>query len=368
VKACLETFVISGIARRIALLALCTFLVSCRSSHTTSHADAKDRESVKQGFESASAALNDIPNGSTTVFSEARFDFGEVLSGAIVEHDFALCNRGAASKVIEKVSMTPPLLVTKMPHAVASGAEGQIHFKLDTTDLEGKFEGTILVFLNDPAQPEVHLAFSGHVVPPIELSPRPAFFVAGQRGKGNQADIEIVNHESEPLRVEEVKHQTDRFTTHLEIVTPGQHYRLTLALKPGGPGGRAADTILVKTSSKKMPVLKVGANTFLYERVHTFPDAVEFGRLRAGDAGQAAVTMMIHQEGGTDFKARLSTDIPGVGLKAERGPERNSYQVEITLVPERIRVGTINGSIFIDTNDREFPRISVPVNGQIVEH
>ena len=135
----METFVISGIARRIALLALCTFLVSCRSSRVTSNADAKDPESVKQGFKSASAALNDMPNGSTAVFPEVRFDFGEVLSGAIVEHDFALSNRGATPTVIEKVSMTPPLLVTKMSHAVASGAEGQIHFKLDTTDLEGKF-------------------------------------------------------------------------------------------------------------------------------------------------------------------------------------------------------------------------------------
>jgi len=360
--------VISGSACRITLLALCPFLVSCRSSHVTSHADAKDPESVKQGSKSASAALNDIPNRSTTVFPEERFDFGEVLSGAIVEHDFALSNHGAAPTVIEKVSMTPPLLVTKMPHAIAPGAEGRIHFNLDTTDLDGKFEGTILVFLNEPAQPEVHLAFSGHIVPPIELSPRPAFFVAGQRGKGNQADMEIVNHEAEPLRVEEVKHPTDRFTTHLKTVKPGQHYRLTLALKPGGPGGRAADTILIRTSSKRTPVLKVVANTFLYERVHTFPDAVEFGRLRADDAGHAAVTMMIHQEGGTDFEARLSSDIPGLGLKAERGPKGNSYQVEITLVAERIRVGTINGSIFIDTNDREFPRISVPVNGQIVEH
>ena len=73
-------------------------------------------------------------------------------------------------------------------------------------------------------------------------------------------------------------------------------------MKPGGPGGRGVDTIVIRTSSKRMPVLKVAANTYLYERVHTFPDVVDFGKLRAGDAGHATVILMIHQEGGTDFR------------------------------------------------------------------
>ncbi len=113
----------------------------------------------------------------------------------------------------------------------------------------------------------------------IELSPQPAFFVAGQRGRSNRAGIEIVNHEPVPLRIEKIEHPVERFTTQLETMKPGQRYRLTLALKPDGPGGRAADTILMRTSSKRMPVLKVAANTYLYERVHAFPDVVDFGKL-----------------------------------------------------------------------------------------
>jgi hypothetical protein len=255
-----------------------------------------------------------------------------------------------------------------MPHDVAPGAEARIHFKLDTSNLEGKFEGTILVYLNDPALPQARLSFSGHVVPAIELSPRPAFFVAGQRGQGNRAAIEIVNHESEPLTVEKIEHPAaQRFTTQLEALKPGQRYRLTLALRPDGPGGRAADTILIRTSSKRMPVLKVGANTYLYERVHAFPDLVDFGTWRANEAGGAAITLMIHQEGGSDFKAQLSSDVPGLSLKAERGPKKDRYQVEITLLSEKVRVGPMKGSIVIDTNDAEFPRVIVPVSGQIVD-
>jgi hypothetical protein len=323
-------------------------------------AGEQDSGTVKQGFASRGVTPK-------AVFSDARFDFGEVLSGAVVEHDFVVDNQGSAPMLIEKVSMTTPLLVTQMPHQVAPGAEGRIHFKLDTLSLEGKFEGTILVSLNDPVLPQARLAFSGRITPVIELSPRPAFFVTGQRGQGNRAGLEIVNHESEPLTIEKIEHPAGRFTTQLETLKRGQCYRLTLALKPDGPGGKASDTILIKTSSKRMPVLEVGANTYLYERVHTFPDVVDFGTWHVGDSGHAGVILMIHQEGGTDFKVQLSTDVPGLSLKSERGPQGDRYQAEVSLSLERIPVGSMKGSIFIDTNDAQFPRVIVPVSGQIVE-
>ena len=370
-ETCLETLVISRATRQIGFLVLCTMCASCGSQQPTLPAKAANLEMANRNSAlpvvEPNLTLNTESNSSNAPFPETHFDFGETLSGALVEHDFAIRNHRTTPMVIEKVSMTTPLLVTGMPHEVAPGTEAKIHFKLNTENLEGNFEGAILVSLNDPAQPEARLTFSGRIVPPVQLSPRPAFFVAGQRHHGNHADIEIVNHEPTPLHIENIQHGLDRFTTHLETVTPGQRYRLTLALKPDGPVGRATSAIVLRTSSKKMPLIKVGANTYLYEKVHAFPDAVEFGRLRASDVASTAMTMMIHQEGGTDFQARLSSDIPGLSFKLVRGANGNSYQVEIILVPERLQIGAMKGSIFIDSNDREFPRVTVPVSGQIVE-
>jgi hypothetical protein len=84
-----------------------------------------------------------------------------------------------------------------------------------------------------------------------------------------------------------------------------------------------------------MPVLTVGANTYLYERVHSFPDVVDFGTWRAAAVGGATMTLMIHQEGGSGFKAQLSSDVPGLSFKSERGPKGDQYQVEITLVSRK---------------------------------
>jgi len=317
------------------------------------------------------AASREAPKA---VFRETHFGFGRTLHGSVVEHDFWLKNEGSATLRIERAIMTPPLVVTRIPRELASGGEGLIHFKLDTATLAGPFKGQIRVFLNDPNTPEADLDFAGVVIPPVEISPLPAFFVSGLRGRRASASDEIINHEAEPLRILKIEHPRERFTTVLETLQPGQRYKLTLTLKPDALAGRNSDLITVTTSSKAQPVLKIAANTFLHERVYTFPDSVELGAVPLAQIRKnpeilslLSQTLMIYQEQGSDFKVQLSTDVPGVTLKSERGPKGDRYQVKIALVPEKVRVGPVKGSIVIGTNDPKFPRIVVPVSGQIVD-
>jgi hypothetical protein len=169
------------------------------------------------------------------------------------------------------------------------------------------------------------------------------------------------------LVLEKIEHPTERFTTELETLEPGQRYRLTLTLKPDGPSGRAADTILIRTSSKTLPSLKVAANTYLYEKVHTSPQILDFGTLHAADAGREALTLMIYREGGSDFQVKLSSDVPPLDLKYERGPKGDRYQATISLDPAKVKAGPLNGLLFIDTSDPSFPRLTVPISGRILE-
>jgi hypothetical protein len=261
------------------------------------------------------------------VFQETRFDFGRAMYGSVVEHDFRVKNEGSAALKIVKASMTPPLLVTRMPRELAPGGEGLIHFKLDTAALRGPFKGQITVFLNDADLPEADLSFEGVVIPPVEVSPLPAFFVASLRGKAASASLEIINHEPQPLHIVKIEHARERFTTDLKTLQPGQRYKLTLILKADGPSGRRTEPITVETSSDAQPTLEITANTFLHERVYTFPDSVDLGaipisqiRKNSGLLSMLAQTLMVYQEGGSDFRATVRTDLPGLKLKWERGP------------------------------------------------
>jgi len=300
------------------------------------------------------------------VFRQTRFEFGQVLSGVVVERDFVVKNEGGAPLVIQKIAMTTPLLVTRQTNEVAPGEEGTIHFKLDTASLVGKFQGAIVVFLNDPALPQAPLVFEGTVVPAIELSPIPAFFVAGLRGRGGQSAIEIINHEAEPLQIVRVEHPTDRFTTQVETLEDKRRYRLTLSLKPDGPGGRNTEEIVIATSSKRMPTFRIAANTYLFERVRTFPDGVDFGTVHVSDPRYPLQTLMIYKADGADFQVRVSTDVEACRLQSERGPQGDRYQVTVSLVGDGLKTGPINGSITIETNEPQFPKLMVPVSGLVL--
>jgi len=307
------------------------------------------------------------------VFSETNFRFERVLAGAVVEHDFVLKNAGSEPVRIIGVQLTSPLLVTSMPASVDPGNEGRIRVKLDTSGLRGHFPGAIRVSLNGLSSADVDLGFEGDIVPSIEVSPVPAFFLGSRRGELRQASLEIINHEPEPLRVGEPRHPTDRFSTKLETLEDGRRYRLTLFLKPDGPGGRHSEPIELTTSSRNQPELTIVANTLLRERVYAFPDAVDFGTIRLRDVSRdpqllqrLAQTLMVYQFGGTNFDVQIRPTLPQVVVVSERGPQGDRYQNTVSLKRDQLHTGPLRGSILIHTNDAQFPELVVPVVGTIV--
>jgi Protein of unknown function (DUF1573) len=145
-------------------------------------------------------------DGAGVIFPETAFDFGRVVRGALIEHAFIVRNEGTSPVRVLRASMTPPLLATRMPGVISPGTTAHITTRLDTTQLQGAFQGELLVHLDDPARPEVALSFEGEVVSTVEVAPMVAVFVVGQRGRGASSSVELINHEAEPLQILDVQH------------------------------------------------------------------------------------------------------------------------------------------------------------------
>ena len=308
------------------------------------------------------------------LFLESSHNFGSVRAGSVVEHDFVLKNQGQSTVRVQRVLLTSPMVVTRMQALTPPGGENRIRVKLDTTGLKGHFEGKVGVVFNDDAAPEAVLGFEGEIAPVIEFLPwGPVFFVGARRGEAREQAIEIINRQPEPIEILKVTHSTERFTTRLDTIEPGRRFRLTLSVKPDGPGGRHSEPILITTSSPSLPTVTVTANTLLVERVYTFPDTVDFGVFRMSDIKKTpdlleriAQTLMVYQYGGTDFRIEIRSDLPFLAVQTERGPQGDRYQNTVKLLREQIRPGPIRGSLLIKTNDVEFPSLVVPVTGEIV--
>ncbi|HET9023467.1 MAG TPA: hypothetical protein VFN64_02780, partial [Burkholderiaceae bacterium] len=281
---------------------------------------------------------------------------------------------GTAPLRIERVLLTPPLRLDSMGAQIAPGTDATLRVTLDPAKLSGHFAGHVVVYTNDPAAPEVVLSIGAEVIPPIELAPVAAFFLAGVRGRDAVTWIDIVNHEDWPIELAAPHHSPTHFTSRVETIEPGQRYRLWIALKSDGPVGKHQEEITVATSSKSVPVLTIPANTLLRERVYTFPEAVDLGALplaaiRANPhlPQQNAQVLMVYQSDGRDFRISATSDIPGLSIRTERAASGDRHQLTIALDPARpLAAGVIQGTIVIDTNDPEFPTVRVPVSGALL--
>ncbi|HYG67098.1 MAG TPA: DUF1573 domain-containing protein, partial [Anaeromyxobacteraceae bacterium] len=299
-------------------------------------------------------------------------DFGEVVGGRPVEHVFRVASPGAAPARITRVVLTPPLVVSRLPASIPAGGDVALPVRLDTTKVEGAFEGRIAVFLEGVDEP-IALGLRGTIVRPVEIAPRPFVVLGAIRGDEKESSVELVSHEAEPFRVERIESASQRLTTRLETVEPGRRYRLHVALRRDAPAGRAHERILVHTSSSAAPLLHVGALVNVHERVYTFPDAVDLGAIRAAELARdpdaparLAQTLMVYQAGGTRFDARFRSAVPGLTVTAERGPNGDRWQATVRLSGPRAP-GPISGTIVVETNDPAVPRLEVPVTGTILD-
>lgn len=301
------------------------------------------------------------------------YDFGKISMEAPMEHTFQFRNETPELLQIKNVQLTPPLVVTKMSSRIAPGDKGYVTVRLQQPREKGEFEGSIVVnFKDEQVKPQVFSAV-GELVAAIEFDPFAAFYISTQRGEGKTASIEISNHEAEPFDIVNVLYTSWRFTTDMQTLEPGRRFRLTLRMKPEAPAGRATDEITLVTTSRDHPFLKVQANTNVNERVYAFPGEIDFetinvsllkARIETPSAFFQSLT--VYQNGGADFQIRsVETDVPFLRLTTTQGRLKDRGAIGIEIIPEKLRAGTVKGSIVIATNDPQFPRLVIPVKALI---
>ena len=77
---------------------------------------------------------------------------------------------------------------------------------------------------------------------------------------------------------------------------------------------------------------------------------------------------MIYQEGGNDFRISATTDVPFLNASTSQAQLKDRYEVRLSVVPERLKAGPTTGVLVIDTNDPEFPRLTIPITAIIEDN
>jgi hypothetical protein len=289
-----------------------------------------------------------------------------------VGHVFQFRNNTKETLEAAHINVTPPLAVPNISARVLPGELGMLRFSLGEPRPVGDYEGFIEVLFKNPGVSNITFEVTGKITPRIEVKPFPSFFVSTGRGHPKEASLRIINHDAQPLEINAIECPSARFSLRLATNQPGQVYTLFLRLAGAGISGRMAERITLHTSNPKEPELLIGASTFIHERVHTFPEDLDFGdmdkaRVRTDINLRKTLTqvLMVYQDDGTNLQVTAKSDLPFLTTRAESAPAGNQVQVEVGINPEELPSGDFRGRLELLTNDREFPRLEISVRGHV---
>ena len=77
---------------------------------------------------------------------------------------------------------------------------------------------------------------------------------------------------------------------------------------------------------------------------------------------------MVYQEGGNDFRISAATYVPFLNASTSQAQLKDRYEVRLYAVPERLKAEPTTGVLVIDTNDPEFPRLTIPITATIEDN
>jgi len=205
----------------------------------------------------------------------------------------------------------------------------------------------------------------------VEFVPFRGVVVATEQGTTGVSSIEIVNRQTQPLEITGIEDSSTRFTALVETVEAGRRYRLSVTFDTKGQHGKVAEWLHLETNRDR---LSIPVHTEVIPRVYAFPKSVDMGKFSISDirgnpqtARTAAQILMVYRKNTPDFEIEVSSNILFLNIKSEQGPQGDRWENTLWLDPERVQPGDFSGTIVIETNDPEVPKLEVPVSGVLLD-
>lgn len=141
------------------------------------------------------------PNAAVMTFDSLIFNFGEIMQGKNVVHDFHFKNTGKSPLIIEYVSCPGPMQPNYSREPVAPGKSGIITLLYSTESKVGQQHRTVTVHSNN-GNGDIVLALNGTVIlpaPAMKFDSTSYSFGKVKRGERVDLELHFINAGKEPL-------------------------------------------------------------------------------------------------------------------------------------------------------------------------
>jgi hypothetical protein len=249
---------------------------------------------------------------------------------------------------------------------VPPGGAGEIKATFKSKGYNGPVTKTITVETNDPDHRTVRLTLKGKVTADVTVTPRFVNFGSVQRGEpGKPVQLVIEFREGKKIRLEEVLSENPAVrVSRVKESDHGAEYSVSLSDKP--PIGRVTGEILIQTTSKKEPQIKVPVHAFVQGSAKVSPQLLSLGLVSPGKPVTRQLTLT--KTGGDKFTVKeIREGSSRLACRVITEQEGEQYKVQVDYDPGDQKTGRIAERLTIVTKGGEEETIEVPVYGAIRE-
>ncbi|UCH33160.1 MAG: DUF1573 domain-containing protein [Armatimonadota bacterium] len=200
-------------------------------------------------------------------FDDTEYDFGTVLIGDPVEHDFVFRNRGNAPLTINSVvtgcGCTAAFVEERQ---LPPGREGRVKTTFRTEGRTGAQRKSIHVETNDPEQPRVALRVAGEIKAQIEVSPRVIYAFNIPVGKVVTRTVTISGADRYAFQIAAVSVVGSGIHASEPKRLAEDRYQIDVTFKRESTRGSSGGLVTLKTDSRRQRLVHVPIRTQLPDK------------------------------------------------------------------------------------------------------
>jgi Protein of unknown function (DUF1573) len=186
-------------------------------------------------------------------------DFGTVLEGIVLTHDYIVENKGNEPLLIPRVRSTCACAVADYSKEVLPGQKGSITVEFDSKGSGGMtVDYKIRVETNDPGKGAFDLTLTGHVDPIAIITPERAI-LTGNVGKKIETELAITSDARNPFKIISAEPMTGKDISYsLKEIDGSKPIKYLLTVKNiRKEKGTYRDYITLKTDSDVRPAISI---------------------------------------------------------------------------------------------------------------
>lgn len=298
-------------------------------------------------------------------------DFGTVKAGTVVTQTFPV-SRPAPGASVVRVDLSQPGMTARLASTGEDDDHLALRITLNTTLLEGHVESAATIHWADPSQAPVRFTVTGTVTPVIAVQPFAAVFFSLYQDEEGERTIKIVNRDDRPLDISRLEPVGKHFTAAVRTVVEGQEYEVVVRVSPGTELGRFQEGLIVHTNQPTRPEVPIAVNVLVKPDLYASPEVIDFGQLNLEELRQTPTlrevltqAVGIKRRRGPFVVRSIETDVSGLDVAVSPSGPTDIFRMDVTVIPDRIERGAVNGTIRLRTDDPTFPEIVVPVRGEV---